>query len=87
MSLKAAVVLATAVALSACTPSSGLQRTGSDTFWITTPMAKASGAAATAKDQATHEANDECAKQGKDATLVNDTSTPESVRLMFQCVS
>jgi hypothetical protein len=89
--MKAIVAAVTALALSACASSSGVYKTGPDTYGITATAITSFGGEGTAKGQAVREANDECAKQGKHAEVVSDTAdaqfTQASASVTFRCVS
>lgn len=80
------------VVLAGCASSSGVLRSGPDTYTVNTSASPGHGGTASAKKSAYDEANQECVKQGKEIFVVTErTSAPSwtdgmhSVDLIFKC--
>ncbi|MFM9437408.1 putative lipoprotein YajG [Janthinobacterium sp. CG_23.3] len=89
--MKIVLVLAVAI-LAGCATSSGVLKSGPDTFTVNTSASPGHGGTASAKKSAYDEANQECAKQQKTINVVEErASTPSwtdgmhAVDLVFKC--
>jgi hypothetical protein len=77
--------------LAGCASSSGAYLVGPDTYRITTTAITSFGGEGTAKASAVHTANQTCARLGKTAMVVADSSdaqfTQASTSVTFKCVT
>lgn len=81
-----------ALALVGCATSSGVLRSGPNTFTITATASPGAGGATTAKKSAYGDASAECSRQGKAADIVSEkvtaptwTNGMHSIDLAFRC--
>jgi hypothetical protein len=81
-----------AVALAGCASSSGVLRSGPDSFTVSTSASPGAGGAGAAKKSAYDQANQECARQSKVIFVVNERASAPSwtdgmhtVDLAFKC--
>jgi hypothetical protein len=80
------------ILLAGCTTSSGVLKSGLDTFTINTSASPGAGGTSTAKKSAYEAANQECVKQAKSINVVNErvsapswTDGMHTVDLTFKC--
>jgi hypothetical protein len=86
------VMTAVIMLLVGCTTSSGVLKSGPNTFTVSTSASPGAGGSATAKKSAYDAANHECATQSKSINVVNEHVTAPSwtdgmhtVDLVFEC--
>ena len=79
--------------LCGCASSSGVMRSGPDTFTVTATASPGAGGSAKAKQFAYADANKECVKQGKSINVLNEqakaptwTDGMHTVDLVFKCI-
>lgn len=80
------------VSMVGCATSSGVLKTGTNTYVVTTSASPGAGGMAAAKKSAYDQANQECTKQGLSINTTEDHSTAPSwtdgmyvVNLTFRC--
>jgi hypothetical protein len=90
--MRASLVVLTLLA--GCSTSSGVLQAGPNVYTITTTAAIVAGGAAGAKKSAYEQANAECAKQSKVASITSENATAPSINdgkhtvdIRFTCVT
>lgn len=90
--MKKAVWIAALALLTGCTTSSGVLKSGPETFTVNTSASPGAGGTSTAKKSAYVAANQECAKQNKSINVVDErvsapswTDGMHTVDLVFKC--
>lgn len=88
-----AIIITAFLALAGCASSSGVFKTGPETFTVTATASPGAGGSAKAKSSAYSDATKECAKDGRTVEAVADTSSApgwtdgmHTVNLIFKCV-
>jgi hypothetical protein len=91
---KMKTLLFVAALLAGCSTSSGVLQAGPNLYTVTTTAAIVAGGAAGAKKSAYEQANAECAKQSKIASIATENATAPSINdgkhtvdIRFSCVA
>ena len=89
--MRGVIVFSLLLVLSGCASSSGVYQVGPGLYRVATTAITSFGGEGTAKGEAYHAATQECQRQGKQLSVVDDTSdaqfTQASANLTFRCVA